>query len=127
MDPLSRRVPWALAILGGLHGWFAGYRSPIWRQGYGWEPKREALPWLLALVFSAVFFLGGWLYFRKPRHARGSMWWAGAWILLSCAVLGFGPGAIPFVMGFPLVGLTFGLEIMCLALVVALQALPSAM
>ena len=90
MDSLSRRVPWALAIVGGLHGWFAGYRSPTWHR-FSWQPEREALPWLLALVFSAVFFLGGWLYFRKPRHERGSMWWAGAWILLSCAALGFGP------------------------------------
>ena len=131
MDIRSRRMCWLLAGVGALHGWFRGCcvmaERVAWFRGLGLPARSESLPWILALVFGAALFLGGWLYLRRPPHERGSLLAASACIVACTLAFACGPAALVLIMGHPPTALRLALESIAETLAIVVPAMPSAM
>ena len=113
MDLLPRRLPWTLALVGAVHGY---YGSPEKTLG------NDVRAIVFALVFAVAFFGAGWIHVHGRSTLHGGLWRAGAKILVCCAAFGVIPGLLFgwHTLPYAIVGAT-------LALLVGLTALPSAL
>lgn len=113
------RLPWALALLGAIHGWVLACATENARYGH---PRDVPGRVLLAVTFAAAFSLAGWLHVRKPPHERGGLVSAAARHLGVCVAFGLGPAGVCFYRFFPL-AIEGGIR----ALGVGIVSLPSAL
>lgn len=111
MTLANRHLPWALAVVGAIHGWFAGNSIAHRRLGSSFQPTTsdEPLPILLALVFAAILFIGAWSHISRPQPEHKNLWSAAGRLLLTGAAFGLAPAAICLFFG-GWSGLEHGLE-----------------